>query len=817
MNKLLQHIIDAGDVDHRVLPGLQKARKQFNAEKNPYLVFAQEGVEYKGPSIVDYLATKGYSGKKQFRKELADKYGIEGYDFSAAKNTELLNRLRESDELLTQYDQTMAPVPVERMMEMEQQARAARQAAAAQPNTQPVRRPAPVYNFSPEFQNMRIPEIKVNTSLQPKVVYDGKFSLTPKMVIPMPFGFNKTTPAPEVPNSEITDPVRNTPARPKLNLPQYNPFVRPEVRPELGPFISDRYNDVQEVDPPTEQGTPEFLFDSQKLFNSFNRPKQKPLLPVVIPAKKPVVKTEKYTKPEVEELPWYEEATNAVTNTLKGFYNDFAEAVEKSPLDFRQMNFGTPMSPQGAQAMTRDLTKRGLSLFSPDMAEKYDNWLNRQQAIKNMDKDPVSKIVVPDFDYAPMYITGDTIPDSQRQYHLPESMDLNALKFGVRNRGDLTPLDTEAASITAFHPFVDSKLYFTQIADDPVNATYLGITPDGQVQVGGRKDVENKDIKITRVFSNKVVDFVRDPNGGIKKVPAGAKVNKNAFSPAVTVIGDDGKQKEGKLNLVVPQGTKADDAFGVATGGRFIFQTPDGQSRLVSGSLNNIEQEFKRIKGNNPYVTVISLDNGSFSRGLRTRDKRLTATDLRSYDNLNTGGGNFAYLLPGQQTSRPLAKFDEFEKEATKRLQALYPGKKVSVEYQDTGEYNQLGGRDIQTQADIQKKGNSQTGVSLHNFNAARDYVLYVDGKPINGDEKNKAGNDIYKEVLWKAADKTGVYHIDPWDVGHIGLAKEGQKTAFDELKAKYPEIFTDTNFVKSLEFINKNKNIPNYQEYYDL
>jgi hypothetical protein len=801
--------------------GVLGTREQkYGGENNMFRVFAQEGLEYKGPSIVDYLATKGYSGNKAFRKGLAEKYGIEGYDYSAAKNTELLNRLRENDDLLEQnYQPTQAAIPVERMMEMESQARAARQAAAQNAVPPPAQRPVNpgnYYTYSPDYGDMRIPQPKINTSLQPKVKYD-KFSLSPQMVIPLPFGFGKQTPS-EIPNSEITDPVRNVPARPKLNFPQYNPFVKPVAKPELGPFTSERYDDVQEVDPVNQQGAPEFLFNSEKLFNSFNRPKQKPLLPVVIPAKKPVVKTEKYTKPEVEELPWYEEAANAVTNTLKGFYDDFAQSVEKSPFDFRGMNFGTPVSPQGATEMTRDLTKRGLSLFSPDLAEKYNNWINRQQAIKNMDKDPVSKIVVPDFDYAPMYITGDTIPDAGgRQYHIPESMDLNALKFGVRNRGDFTPIDTEAASITAFHPFVDSKLYFTQIADDPANATYLGITPDGQVQVGGRKDVENKDIKITRVFSNKVVDFIKDPTGGIKKVPAGAKVNKNAFSPAVTVIGDDGKQKEGKLNLVVPQGTKADDAFGVATGGRFIFQTPDGQSRLVSGSLSNIEQEFKRIKGKNPYVTVISLDNGSFSRGLRTFDKRLTSVDLRSYDNLNSGGGNFAYLLPNQQTSRPLAKFDEFEKEATKRLQALYPGKKVSVEYQDTGLYNQTGGRDIQTQADIQKKGNSQTGVSLHNFNAARDYVLYVDGKPISGDQNNKAGNDIYKEVLWKAADKTGIYHIDDWDVGHIGLAKEGQKTAFDELKSKYPEIFTDPNFVKSLEFINKNKSNPTYQEYYEL
>jgi uncharacterized protein (DUF1778 family) len=782
--------------------------QRYGGENNMFKVFAEEGLEYKGPSIVDYLATKGYSGKKAFRKDLAEKYGIEGYDYSAAKNTELLNRLRENDDLLEQnYQPTQAAIPVERMMEMERQARAARQ-AADQSNTQPTRRPAnpaPVYNFSPEFQNMRIPEIKVNTSLQPKVIYDSKFSLKPKMVVPLPFGFNKQT-ASEIPGN-ITDPVR----------------------PVLGLLTSNIYNTEQEVDPINEESRQEaipgigkpmgnkFMFNNQDLY-SFYKPQGKNLLPY-IPANKPAVKTEKYaTKSEVEEKPWYEEVIENTSNFFSDAYDSFAESVNNSPLDFRAMNFGTPVSPQGAIDMTRDLTKRGLSLFSPDFAEKYDNWLNRQQAIKNMDQDPKSSIIVPKYDFAPMYVTGDTIPDAgNRQYHLAESMDVDALRFGVRNRGDLTPIDTEAASITAFHPFVNAKTYFADAKDDPADATYLAYSPDGKIQVGQRKDFENKDVQVSRVFSNRVVDFVREPSGSIKKVPAGAKVNKTAFSPAVTVIGDDGKQKEGKLNLVLPEGNKADEAFGVATGGRFIFKTPDGQTRLVSGSLKNIEEEFKRIKGKNPYVTVVSLDNGSYSRGLRTFDQKLTAQDLRSYDNLNRGGGNFAYLLPGQQTSRPLAKFAEFEQEATRRLQALYPGKKVSVEYQDAGLYNQEGGRDIQTQADIQKKGNSQTPVSLHNFNAARDYVLYVDGKPISGDQSNKAGNDIYKNVLWKAADKTGLYHVEDWDVGHIGLAKEGQKTAFDELKAKYPEIFTNPNFIKSLEYINKNKSNPLYQEYFEL
>jgi hypothetical protein len=106
-----------------------------------------EKTEYKGPSIVDYLATKGYSGKKVFRKELANKYGVEGYDYSAAKNTELLNRMRENDDLLETFKQTMQSIPVERMMEMERQ--------------QELRRSAP-QNTNPVVEARNIPQVENN-------------------------------------------------------------------------------------------------------------------------------------------------------------------------------------------------------------------------------------------------------------------------------------------------------------------------------------------------------------------------------------------------------------------------------------------------------------------------------------------------------------------------------------------------------------------------------------------------------------------------------------------------------------------------------
>ncbi len=49
---------------------------------------------YKGGSIVDYLNSIGVDSSKESRKKLAKQYGVSGYDFSADKNLELLNKMR---------------------------------------------------------------------------------------------------------------------------------------------------------------------------------------------------------------------------------------------------------------------------------------------------------------------------------------------------------------------------------------------------------------------------------------------------------------------------------------------------------------------------------------------------------------------------------------------------------------------------------------------------------------------------------------------------------------------------------------------------
>jgi hypothetical protein len=790
-----------------------KPKKMYGGDDNPFRVFAQEGVEYQGPSIVDYLATKGYSGKKAFRKDLAEKYGVEDYNYSAAKNTELLNRLRENDDLLQQnYEPTQAAIPVERMMEMERQARAARQASAQPAQTQP--NPAPVYNYSPEFQNMRIPQTKVNTSLQPKVIYDNKFSLSPKMVVQVP-----TTPRVTTPVNKVVPPV--TAERPQTVIPKFDPyaFLQNANQRPLGPVVINRPITREAAPIQREQAAipgiskpmdETFMFPNEYPY-SFNKQKSSPISSVV-PANKPLVKTEKYTtESETEDASWYDKAAS----TLKGFYDDFTTSVNNSPLDFRGMNLGAGFSPQGVREITKNTGKSFLSLFSEDLADKFQNKIDRQDAINNP-KERKSSLDPSKIMFDPINVTGDTIPDAGgRRYHIPELMDLDYMRFGVRNRGDYKDLETEGAPITAFEPFQSSKQYFSK-SKDPANSTYIGVAPDGKIKVGGKDQFLDQEYQITKTFGNKVVDFNRDDKGSIIKVASNPKASKETLSPSVKVMGDDGKIVDGKLSLLLPREGNQEESFDLVTGGRYIFQTPDGKTKLVSGSLKNIEDAFYNMKKSNPYVNVITLDNGSYARGIRTYDQKLTKKDLKGYDNQNTAGGNFAYILPGV-TTRYESKFSDFEKEAKAKLQAKYPGKNVSVGYQDSGLYDESGSRDIESQAAIQQKGNSQTPVSLHNFGAARDYILYVDGKPIDAG----ANKDLYADILWTSAAKTGLHHVgtkeDNWDPTHIGLAKEGQKTAFDELYSKYPDIFANPNFVKSLNFVNKNKSNPQYKEYYEL
>lgn len=766
-----------------------------------------ENKQYSGSSIVDYLATRGYSGNKKFRKQLAQEYGVEGYDYSARKNLELLSKLRENDDLLEAHEQSFAPVTPESLEELTKERTKRIVETATQRDERKIspqefnRRMSMMMGFDVS-QGIPSDRFVINTpklSLSPKVKYD-KFSLIPRMENKS-IDLSSTKPdKPEViqqvaPPVEKQPVVNNTGFRFDLNptqkqginpLPFYNPFIPGNM---------------------TVAGT------------------NTPVAPATVNTSKP------QQKQTVIDKPWYEDAWDAASsalNTAEDYASDAWQGISTAPAKVSKwwsdginnsilgqgnvtMNpYG--FTPQGAKAMADDL----MSIMPEavqDLWEKAKNSNERSKAKNNPSLvERKSGLDPTKLKYDPVYITGDTLKDNARRYHIPEVMDLDYMRFGVRNRGDYSELNTEGAPITTFEPFVSSKKYFAT-SKDPANATYIGISTDGRVKVGTKDKFQDKEYQITRSYGNKVIDFNRDETGKIVKVPSNPKASKETLSPSVKVLGDDGKAIDGKLSLLLPREGNQEQSYDLVTGGRYILQTPDGKTKLVSGSLKNIEDEFYRMKGKHPWVNIITLDNGSYSRGLRTFDQKLTKKDLKGYDNQNTGGGNFAYLLPGQKKTRYDSKFFDFEQEAKKKLQAKYPGRKVEIRFQNEGLYDETGGRDIESQINIQKKGNSKTPVSLHNFGAARDYILYVDGKPINAD----ANKQLYKDVLWNAADATGTYHLEDWDPAHISLAKEGQKTAFDELAKKYPDIWANPNFQRSLEFINKNKANPTYEEYFEM
>ena len=139
------------------------------------------------------------------------------------------------------------------------------------------------------------------------------------------------------------------------------------------------------------------------------------------------------------------------------------------------------------------------------------------------------------------------------------------------------------------------------------------------------------------------------------------------------------------------------------------------------------------------------------------------------------------------------SKYTNFLNSAKQDLQKLYPGKSVNIV--ETSTY-----RHPSTQAGLVKKGASTTDVSLHAVNAAKDFQILVNGKPVNDPE-------LYHDVLWKNAERNGLYHLDPKgfgakDLGHIGVIEEDGKSTYGRLIDAYPQIKNTKEFNALFEHV---------------
>lgn len=280
-----------------------------------------------------------------------------------------------------------------------------------------------------------------------------------------------------------------------------------------------------------------------------------------------------------------------------------------------------------------------------DYTEKGINWITRQFNKVFGDNDKLStlqpkipNLLNSNYQLIPESYTGKDTVTYGRQYIVPESIDLNNITLGVRNRGDYTQLNTEGGIITSFNSFKPAKTY------KGAKGTYMGVDANGKFKVGTIDKFNENDL-VSRTFENELVSFVKDDKGNQIYKNDAVHGNKSRSVPVVNMI-VDGKVKQGSLNILTDKDNKG-DTYGNITGGRLIVKAGN-EYRLISGSIDTLEKQINDIKKrhNVKTVSVYTLDNGSYNRGLRTKDKVLTPQDLRSYDNQNSGGGNFMYIKP---------------------------------------------------------------------------------------------------------------------------------------------------------------------------
>lgn len=282
-----------------------------------------------------------------------------------------------------------------------------------------------------------------------------------------------------------------------------------------------------------------------------------------------------------------------------------------------------------------------------DIYQKGTNYISRQYEKVAGDKDATSTLQLPaqkqtDSQYGimPTSYTGDTINVDKNKYIIPESINLRDVKLGTRNRGSREPLNTEGAIITNFNPYIP----YYRVDKKNKTATYMGVDKDGNFKVGTIDSFSNGDV-LTRTYANNVESFAKDAKGNQVWKNDAAHGNGSRNVPVLNVI-ENGKKKQGSLNVLSDRNSKNSNTYGNITGGRVILQVGD-ETRLVSGSIQDIEKQFNDIKTRHGARTVrmYTLDNGSYNRALRTRNRILSKSDLQAYDNQNNGGGNFMYLL----------------------------------------------------------------------------------------------------------------------------------------------------------------------------
>jgi hypothetical protein len=529
------------------------------------LIKAQNGAEYKGSSIVDYLATKGYKGDKSFRKDLAQQYGVENYDYSANKNLELLGKLRENQEILNQQQRSFEPVNVETIEQLHAKSKAGLDRHTSLPGRSEAKKSVDMNRLN---AMLNVASMGYKDELSQPIITSGIQLSKGKPSKP----FTRTAATSNNPENSLPEGEYDV-AQPKAaqTVPQQDPgfFDYAQI---IGKFLGNQFS------PEGMQRTFENAADVVSDYANMGINKAKRMYAL-------------YTG----------EGDN-----------------EKTKSEIKIPNVVSPSKIKGNQQKTK-LTIDGMPY-------------QEGNAIDMTDKD-------------------------SRYYTKPQWIDLNNpnLKLGARNRGSrLGDIKSEGFVITPF-----AKEYGSDYDDDKGTNTirrykdseivndkiYGGVDDNGQFYLDYGKNLKGKNLQMADFRDMEISGIAKDKKG--RYMYGNATSNKRV---AKTAIALDAQGKPNKdLNLLIPKASlkKGHESFGQIGGGRFILASSDLKHKvLVSGSLKNIDDDIETFKKATGLKTIklIPLDNGTFARGLSTKDGIITDKDQEAYDNFNSSGGAAFYL-----------------------------------------------------------------------------------------------------------------------------------------------------------------------------
>ena len=392
------------------------------------------------------------------------------------------------------------------------------------------------------------------------------------------------------------------------------------------------------------------------------------------------------------------------------------------------------------------------------------------------------------------------------QYELPAAK--SGIHIKKENRGKFNATKKRTGKTTeelthSSNPVTRKRAIFAQNASRWSKKEYGGIV---EMDNGGQVQVEENQYEMVSPETMKLKGNYHT-DGGVDLFSNGQKVN--AERDETVHIDRNGDTVVGG-NLYFP---------GTRTKFKKIF-TDIGKQEKKNQKLKSQVTYLSEFDPHNDYTAPIA-NTAKVKNDMLMRDERDTeatkqyVTDVQQYmldvaehtgihpkDVSKYFSGTAKYGKTMKKGGRFDARYDKLVKDTEGDLQRMYPGKKVEV--------RQISGyRNPSTQKSLKDSGASQTDVSLHGFGAARDFQIFVDGKSIKD-------HNVYKNTLWKNAERDSLFHLDPngfgaKDPGHIGVIQEDGLTTSGRLLSQYPELRNTDEFETMYSFLDNKVKSGNY------